>query len=136
MKSFVGLYISALKWPWNIKKVEKEESLISIPNNTFTVMNTFLLPFWISANISYLSDWISVPSFYILHLISTPWWETAHWWKKQLDKIYINKCSSFNIICAAALLIIHNYPVQDVKGRIKPLFNFLAFAKGAVYLLE
>lgn len=80
-------------------------------------MNALPPPSWISPNRSHLSDWISVPSFYILQLISTPWWEAAHWWRKQLDKIYINKCSSFNIICAAALLIIHNYPVQAGRGK-------------------
>lgn len=80
-------------------------------------MNSSPPPSWISSNRSHLSDWISVPSFYILQLISTPWWEAAHWWRKQLDKICINKCSSFNIICAAALLIIHNYPVQAGRGK-------------------
>ena len=100
-------------WPQNVNEVEAAEIFVfSTCSNSCGIMNAFLSPSWISPNRSHLSDWISVPSFYILQLISTPWWETVHWWKKQLDKICINKCSSFNIICAAALLIIHNYPAQ------------------------
>lgn len=42
----------------------------------------------------------------------------------QLAKTYINKCSSFNIICTAALLIIHNYTVQAAKGKNKIIHWF------------
>lgn len=102
----------------NVSGVENVKIFhFSLCRNSPRIMNAFPPPSWISPNRSHLSDWISVPSFYILQLISTPWWEAAHWWRKQLDKICINKCSSFNIICAAALLIIHNYPVQAGRGK-------------------
>lgn len=119
IQGFAGL--CSLPWPQSGSGVEDVKFFFfSLCQNSPGVMNAFPPPSWISPNRSHLSDWISVPSFYILQLISTPWWEAAHWWRKQLDKICINKCSSFNIICAAALLIIHNYPVQAGRGKENP----------------
>lgn len=67
----------------NDYEMYKNAKVLIFPlNDIFTALNG-TLPSWISPNLSYLSDWISVPSFHMLQLISTPWWETVHRWKKQ-----------------------------------------------------